>query len=75
MIRKAPAVLAFQESCSDITPFKASKKRSAPIAMTAPVTIVVSVIADDVVDVRLLMFELLVVNIVISDITRTIRAY
>jgi len=43
--------------------------------MAAPVTILLSLIADDVVDVRLLMLELLVVNIVISDITRTMRAY
>jgi hypothetical protein len=68
MTRKTPAVLAFQESCSDITAFKASKKVSAPIAMAAPVTILVSATADEVVNVRLLMLELLVVNVEISDI-------
>jgi hypothetical protein len=75
MTRKIPAVLAFQESRSDIATSEASKKRSTPVAMAAPVTIVLNVIADDVVDVRLLMLELLVVNVEISDITRTMRAY
>ena len=72
MTRKTPAVLAFQEWCPDITTFEASKKISAPIAMAAPVTILLSVIPDEVVDVRLLE---LVVNIEISDIARTTRAY
>jgi hypothetical protein len=75
MTRKTPAVLAFQESRSDITAFKASKKISAPIAMAAPVTIVVSVTADDVVDVRLLILALLEANSDVRDITRTIRPY
>ena len=68
MTRKSAAVFAFQESRSDITMSKANKKVSAPIAMAAPVTIVVSVIADEVVDVRLFMPELPVVNVEISDI-------
>jgi hypothetical protein len=68
MTRKSAAVFAFQESLSDITAFKANKKVSAPSAMAAPVTILVSVIADEVVDVRPLMLELLVVIVEISDI-------
>ena len=36
--------------------------------MAAPVTILVSATADEVVNVRLLMLELLVVNVEISDI-------
>jgi len=75
MTRTIPAVLAFQESRSDITISKASKNISAPIAMAAPVTILVSVIADEVVDVRLLILALLEDNDDVRDITRTIRPY
>jgi hypothetical protein len=41
--------------------------------MAAPVKMLVSVIADVVVDVRLLILELLEVNVDISDIKQTIR--
>lgn len=68
---KAAAVFAFQESRSDIKKFKVSKKMSAPIAIAAPVKIVLSVIAEVVVDVRLLV--LLEVKADISDITLATR--
>jgi hypothetical protein len=71
--RRVAAVFAFQESLFDITSFKASRKISAAIAMAAPVKMLVSVIADVVVDVRLLILELLEVNVDISDIKQSIR--
>ena len=75
MTCKSAAVFAFQESFLDITPSKASKKISAPIAMAAPVRILVSVIADEVVDVRLLILALPEANDDVRDITRIICAY
>ncbi len=68
MIRKAEALRAFQELLFDITSFKASKKIRTPIAIAQQVKMTLSDIADDVVDVRLLMDELLEVNVEISTI-------
>jgi hypothetical protein len=75
MTRKSAAVFAFQESRSDITTSKASKKVSAPIAMAAPVRIVLSEITDEVVDVRLFRLAVLEANDDVRDITCTTRAY
>jgi hypothetical protein len=70
--RRVFAVSAFHDSLRDSIYLKASKKISAAIATAAPVKMLVSEIADVVVEVRLLMLELLEVNVDISDITRTI---
>ncbi len=67
--RRVVAVSAFHDSLRDSIYLKASKKISAAIAMAAPVKMLVNVIAEVVVDVRLLMLELLEVNVDISDIT------
>ena len=68
MIRKAEALCAFQESPLDFTSFKASKKIRTAIAIAQQVKMTLSDIADEVVDVRLLMEELLEVNVEISTI-------
>jgi hypothetical protein len=68
MIRKAEALRAFQELLLDITSFKASKKIRTPIAIAQQVKMTLIDIADEVVDVRLLMDELLEVNVEISAI-------
>jgi hypothetical protein len=64
----AAALFAFQESYCDITEYKTSTKISAPLAMTAPVTMSLSAIADEVVDVKLALLE---VNVTINDMTLT----
>ena len=69
MLCNAAAVFAFQESRRDISSFKVSKTVSAPMAMVAQVKTWLIAIADEVVDVRLLMLELLEVSVEISDIT------
>lgn len=69
--RRVAAVSTFQELLLDITSVKASKKISAPIAMAEQVMMALIAIADEVVDVRLLMVELLEVNVEISPITLT----
>jgi hypothetical protein len=68
MTRKAAALCSFHESLFDITSFKTSKKIRTPIAIAQQVMMTLSVIADEVVDVRLLILELLEVNVDISDI-------
>lgn len=66
--RKAAALCAFQEPLLDITSFKASKKIRTPIAIAQQVRMILSDIAEEVVDERLLIDELLEVNVEISDI-------
>jgi len=68
IIRKAEALCAFQESLLDFTSFKASRKIRTPIAIAQQLKMTLSDIADEVVDVRLLMDELLEVNVEISTI-------
>ena len=68
IIRKAEALRAFQVLLLDITSFKASKKIRTPIAIAQQVKMRLSDIAEEVVDVRLLMDELLEVNVEISTI-------
>ncbi|MGZ4924057.1 MAG: hypothetical protein ACXV5H_08880 [Halobacteriota archaeon] len=68
MIRKAEAFCAFQELLLDITSFKASKKIRVPIAIAQQDKMTLSDIADEVVDVRLVIDELLEVNVEISTI-------
>jgi hypothetical protein len=68
IIRKAEAFSAFQESLLDLTSFKASKKIRTPIAIAQEVKMTLSDIADEVVDVRLPMDELLEVNVEIRTI-------
>jgi hypothetical protein len=66
MAHKAAVVFAFLASINIDAPFKMSTKISTPVATAAPVKIWVSPIADEVVDVRLLvLFE---VNVKINDI-------
>lgn len=67
--RRVAGVFAFQESLFDITSVNASKKIRAPIAMAAQVMTTLIAIADEVVDVRLLIVELLDVNVEIRPIT------
>src|SRR5665647_457057 len=66
--RRVFAVPAFHDSLRDCMCLKASKKIRAAIAMAAPVKMLGNEIAEVVVDVRLLMLELLEVNVDISDI-------
>ena len=73
--RRVAAVCALQESCSAITTFNVSKKTRAPIAMAAPVKMLLSVTADDVVDVRLLMLGLFEGNVDIRDMALVKRSY
>ena len=68
IIRKAEALRAFQELLLDFTSFKASKKIRTPIAIAQQVKMTLIDIADEVVDVRLLIEELLEVNVEIRTI-------
>ena len=71
MVLTAAALFAFQEPYCDITKYKTSIKISAPLAMTAPVTMSPSAIADEVIEVKLALLE---VNVTINDITLTTRS-
>ena len=71
MALTAAALFAFQESYCDITEYKTSIKRSAPLAMTAPVTMSPSAIADEVIEVKLALLE---VNVTINDMALTTRS-
>ena len=73
MARNAAAVFAFREPLRDITSYRASTKIRTQIAMAVPTKISLSAIADEVLDVRLLMLELLEGSVAISAITRTTR--
>ena len=68
MIRKAEALRSFHELLFDDTSFKASKKIRTPIAIAQQVKMTLIDIADEVVDVRLLIEELLEVNVEIRTI-------
>jgi glutamine synthetase type III len=72
MARKAAAVFAFHAARLDAKSYKISKSISVPIAMRASVKTSLSAIADEVVDVRLLVLAPLEVNVKISDMTHTV---
>ena len=71
MALTAAALFALREPYCDITKYKTSIQRSAALAMTAPVTMSLSAIADEVIDVKLALLE---VNVTINDITLTTRS-
>jgi len=71
MVLTAAALFVLKEPYCDITKYKTSIQISAPLAMTAPVTMSLGAIADEVVDVKLALLE---VNVTINDMALTTRS-
>lgn len=71
MARNAAVVFAFRESLRDITSVTASTKIRTQMAMAVLTKTPLSVIADEVVDVKLLTLELPEGSVAVNDIIRT----